>query len=150
MGPQELQGATGMQGPAGLQGPAGPQGPKGDTGVQGPQGKPGLDGRDGANGADGLDGVPQSKTDLYVRTVTKNVFPGTTSDVVASCDTPTDILISGSCEQTNTWEAVLFFSHPENVTDTTTPASWRCRVQNGSTVGATSPVTAYAVCIRTQ
>jgi len=47
IGPQGLQGPTGLQGPRGVTGPTGPQGPKGDTGSVGPQGPAGPKGETG-------------------------------------------------------------------------------------------------------
>lgn len=145
-GPQGPPGPLGPQGPAGPAGLPGAEGPKGDPGAMGPAGPEGATGPQGPMGNAGVDGVPQSKADIYERTATTHVGPGASVELRAYCDDNNDVLLSGSCEATNTLEVVLFRSRAENFTNTSAKSAWLCHSQNVS-AGSISPLTVHAYCV---
>lgn len=74
--------------------------------------------------------------------------PGASVELRAHCDENNDVLLSGSCEATNTLEVVLYRSRAKDFTNTNTNAksTWLCHSQNVST-GSISPLTAHAYCV---
>ena len=103
-GPPGAQGEQGLQGLQGLQGEKGPRGEEGD---QGPRGEPGLPGEPGRSGPLGRPGggVYQSRNDLYCRktvataycAVGQGCYGPCGEPVIASCDDPADLLLTGGC-----------------------------------------------------
>lgn len=155
-GPEGTRGPAGAQGPAGPQGiagpkgdpgmnggtgPTGPEGPMGSMGGVGPKGEPGLPGAPGsagspgAAGSAGAPGLGFDRTRVYERVGVSTVDSGLVISVVASCDVPADLLVTGSCDQTlgaNAAPGILVESFAENVADATKKIDWRCTLKNTS------------------
>ncbi len=115
------------------QGPPGPAGPTGATGATG------ATGQTGATGAQG-GGLYTAKTDLYCRQTTPpGAIAAQGSTVTASCDTATDLPLTGGCnlggDASSLPALMLTESRPDNGgtsegngiwISTSSPARWRC------------------------
>lgn len=154
VGPSGPQGLTGLQGPKGATGPEGPQGTqglKGDTGVQGPAGTTGatgmtglqgIQGTAGTAGTPGINGVLSSNSQLYIVETGGQVNANSAATISASCRTPKDILLNGTC--TSSYNGL--YVQPYIVLATaTTPSAWQCNAQSSISPGV--GVTAFATCI---
>jgi hypothetical protein len=154
-GPKGDKGDKGDIGPAGAPGTAGP---KGDTGSMGPSGAPGANGLPGAAGPKGdrgLQGVPGTsitRDGIYVVRAQAIATSGT-MNVAASCNAPTDVLLSGSCTVSNPADAILFGGSPRGYADNyggtpdkTVPLAWQCTGVHSATT-ANAAISAFATCL---
>lgn len=155
-GPQGPQGAAGPQGPQGVQGISGlsgaigPQGPAGQIGPQGPQGAVGPQ---GPQGVQGPAGIGMNINSLYTNTA-QVTFPNTNgagAAVVAECDDPNDVPLSGGC---NVWSsdpmALLRLLQTETRVGADDIGEHVCRgrIDNGAQISGTSAkLDAYVLCI---
>lgn len=152
-GPQGAAGAVGPMGPEGPQGtkgnpgPPGPEGPQGVQGLQGPQGLQGLQGAQGPKGPVGPPGAYAAKADVVRREGRISVGPQLTATVIASCDRPGDLLISGGCYAEPLWLGQLVSGRPQAMADGAAAAGWRCDYRNTSAQSALDAV-AEAFCVR--
>jgi hypothetical protein len=160
-GPQGVEGPPGPMGPAGVgpAGPEGPRGPKGDPGPPGPEGPQGVQGQQGPQGLQGTQG-PQgpkgppgpvgaygNKTDVVRKEARISVGAGLVATAVASCDRAIDLLVTGGCYADPQWMAQLVAARPVAMTDSMSPASWRCDYRNTSP-SSTIEVVAEVYCVR--
>jgi hypothetical protein len=146
-GPAGPQGAPGLQGPigeTGATGPAGPQGPAGPTGAQGPAGATGPTGPVGAQGPAGPQGPAGTIASTSEYVVSAGVqTTGGSAAAIASCKSPKDLLLGGTCTSSYTG----FYVQPEIVlgNGTTSVSSWQCSAQSG--VSPEPFVYAVALCL---
>ncbi len=139
-------GFAGERGPKGDPGPPGPEGPQGIQGLQGPQGLQGTQGTQGPKGPPGPAGAYGQKTDLGRKEHRVSVGSGLVATAVASCERASDLLVTGGCYADPPWLALLLASRPLAITDTATPAAWRCDFKNASP-SSTIEIVAEAYCV---
>jgi hypothetical protein len=101
---------NGDPGPAGSVGATGSQGPQGLTGVQGPPGG----------------GLYTSRADIYCN---ESAVGTTTGVLIATCDTPDDLPLTGACEESESTPVHLqtngqIQNWPNS--NPSTPAEWMC------------------------
>jgi hypothetical protein len=60
------------------------------------------------------------------------VAPGLAASAVASCDQPSDLLVSGGCSAQPMWRAQLLATQPIRAHDPRTLAGWQCDYRNTS------------------
>jgi Collagen triple helix repeat (20 copies) len=152
-GPKGEAGVVGPMGPEGPQGakgnpgPPGPEGPQGIQGLQGPQGLQGTQGAQGPKGPVGPPGAYAAKADVVRRDSRISVGPQLTATVIASCDRPGDLLVSGGCYAEPLWLGQLVSSRPQAMADGAAAAGWRCDYRNTSAQTSLDAV-AEAFCVR--
>ncbi len=152
-GPTGETGAVGPMGPEGNQGtkgnpgPPGPEGPQGIQGLQGPQGLQGLQGAQGPKGPVGPPGAYAAKADVVRRESRISVGPQLTATVIASCDRPGDLLVSGGCYAEPLWLGQMVSGRPQAMADGAAAAGWRCDYRNTSAQSALDAV-AEVFCVR--
>jgi hypothetical protein len=159
-------GAGGATGPSGADGPEGPQGPIGATGEAGETGARGLTGEQGDEGAPGPASTEQGETgpsgsftQVFTRSASVTVPPGSTGEVAVRCpvdhfQNPTKLSTGGSAS----WDAVdrsasITISAPtldtEDVQDAVdgyrTASGWHAVGQNSGT--SARVLTAFAMCV---
>jgi hypothetical protein len=155
-GPTGATGPTGPAGPPGGPGPAGPRGEEGPRGAEGPQGVQGLQGPQGIQGAQGIEGprgapgpagAYAAKRDVSRREAKVAIGPGLVATVVASCESPLDLVVAGGCAAEPIWMAQLINARPFGVGDAAAAAGWRCDYRNTSP-STTVEATAEIFCVR--
>jgi len=129
-------GDAGAQGPEGPPGPVGPRGPAGPTGATGPAGPAGAAGG----------GYYTSRANVYCNTA---ITGAGQMSVVAKCNTPTDLPLSGSCQlPANSLGIVLETNGPNDWEDTNTGnvAQWNCTWQAPAGVTTLPGVASAIIC----
>jgi hypothetical protein len=151
-------GPEGPEGPAGPKGPPGPEGARGDRGIPGPPGPQGIQGLQGPQGIQGQQGPqgPQGpigpasllarKSDLSRRESRITLGPGLVGSAVVECEREADILLTGSCRATPTWQALLLSSGAKAAHNMGQRALWHCDYRNQSSKNEVE-VLAEAFCI---